>query len=148
MLSINSQVKLEDPDFSTSLQETELTGMGDPMDCISESPDLLNFLGDNDDPKINFSNLGLDSSFDPGIPDLTQDAMEGLSGADAHTMGIDMSMEMRVDDAEPGMSSAVACPPDQDGSNPVALGIPYYVACQWEQAQQVQAQQQQAAVST
>lgn len=118
------------------------------MDCISESADLFNFLGDNDDPKINFSNLGLDSSFDPGIPDLSQDAMEGLGGAEPHVMGIDMSMEMRMDAADPGMPSAVACPSDQDGSNPVALGIPYYVACQWEQAQQVQAQQQQAAVRT
>lgn len=139
-------MKVEERSTSAGLPGSDLDGLGDPMDCIQETSDIFNFLGDGDDVKINFSSLGLEHTFEPGLPELSHNPMEGLSCVEPFGMGGDISMEMRMDTTEPVTQLDSPCHSEQEMTDPVALGIPYYVACQWEQVQQQQAQHQQAAV--
>lgn len=138
------QVKLEDPDASSSLQEAELPVLGDPMDCVMEPADIFNLLGDAEEPKMDFSNLDLDCTFDQELPDLTPDPIEGLNTIEQFGMGADLPVVTVVNGEQPNTCPDDNSPMGQEQlGSPVALGIPYYVACQWEQ--QVQVQQQQTA---
>ncbi|GMH44782.1 hypothetical protein BSKO_12734 [Bryopsis sp. KO-2023] len=142
------EVKLEDIDITGAIQgDDPIDAIGDPMDCLPENVDLFNFLGEGEDTKLNFACLGLDGAFDGTLPELEQDKMTDLSPPESFAMEVDNnSMEMRVDPVEMPGQGAVCASEQPESSNAVVLGIPYYVACQWEQAQQAQVQQQQAAV--
>lgn len=62
----------------------------------------------------------------------TKQSMEGLGG-DGVAGAVEGGMALGAGRVEEG---SVAC--NSGGSLPVAMGIPYYVACQWEMQQQQQ----------
>ncbi|GMH44794.1 hypothetical protein BSKO_12746 [Bryopsis sp. KO-2023] len=128
--------------------ENEIDGIGDAMDCLPEGSDFFNFLGEGDDAKL-FATLGLDSTtFETGLPDLTNDTpMEDISMSEPFGLPADdAGVGMRDESMEAPVQIDAGCSTQNDGAaSEVVLGIPYYVACQWRQAQQAHVQQQQAA---
>lgn len=129
--------------------ENEVDSIGFAMDCLADSPDFLNFLGDDDDDDKLFTSLGLDATnFETDLPDLSQDAdmMEDVNFSQPFELPCIEGLDGQMETMEAPVDYAPKCNPQmEDSTSEVVMGIPYYVACQWKQAQEAQVQQQQAA---
>lgn len=112
--------------------------MGEATENVDENAtdffEMASFLGESEDTKQSMGGGGLECGpgsdgqmmWDLGMSELPP----GVHAPDAGNL--------------PEASSGV----ENSGGGPVAMGIPYYVACQWQMQQQQQQQQQQAAVSS